>query len=153
MSSGNADSDYGSSRSSIGLVSLLILSSLGAVLMAPTASASVSGDYEISASLSPLPGDYMSAWDPVYFEVEVTNSGFFYNTQTRSIEWFVCEGIQDETSCYNDREDYGIGSIEPIAVGESISYSFSQSFTSNGDEGPYTLVYSCLLYTSPSPRD
>ena len=141
MSSGNADSDYGSSRSSIGLVSLLILSSLGAVLMAPTASASVSGDYEISASLSPLPGDYMSAWDPVYFEVEVTNSGFFYNTQTRSIEWFVCEGIQDETSCYNDREDYGIGSIEPIAVGESISYSFSQSFTSNGDEGPYTLVY------------
>ena len=146
MSRAYAVSDNGSTKSSIGLVALLILSSLGSIQLAPTASASVSGDYEITASISPLPGDYISAWDPVYFEVEVTNSGFFFNSQTRSIEWFVCEGDLDESSCYNDREDYGIGNIEPVVIGENISYLFSQYFSPNGDEGLYTIVYRFFIY-------
>mgnify|MGYP005726824281 CR=1 FL=1 len=130
-----------SSKRSIGLVSLLILTSIGGIIATPSAAASVSGDYEITASVSPLPGDYMSAWDPVYMEVEITNSGFFYNTQPRSVEWFVCEGNQLENDCYNNREGYGIGSIDPIIVGESVTYSFSNYFSPNGDEGLYTLVY------------
>ena len=69
------------------------------------------------------------------------NSGFFFNSESGSIEWFVCEGFQTETDCYNDREDYGIGSIEPLAIGASLNYSFNQPFNSFGDEGPYTLVY------------
>ena len=47
MSRAYAVSDNGSTKSSIGLVALLILSSLGSIQLAPTASASVSGDYEI----------------------------------------------------------------------------------------------------------
>ena len=141
MSSAHAVSKRHSSKKSIGLVALMILSSLGGILLAPTASASVSGDYEITTSISPRPDIYMSAWDPVYIEVEVKNSGFFYNSESRSIEWFVCEGFQTETDCYNDREDYGIGSIEPLAIGASLNYSFNQPFNSFGDEGPYTLVY------------
>lgn len=153
MSRAYAVSDNGSTKSSIGLVALLILSSLGSILLAPTASASVSGDYEITASISPLPGDYISAWDPVYFEVEVTNSGFFFNSQTRSIEWFVCEGDLDESSCYNDREDYGIGNIEPVVIGENISYLFSQYFSPNGDEGLYTIVYRFLESDTNTSND
>ena len=141
MSSAHAVSKPHSSKKSIGLVALMVLSSIGGILLAPNASASVSGDYEITNSISPRPDIYMTAWDPVSIEVQVTNTGFFYNPESRSIEWFVCEGFQTEANCYNDREDYGIGSIESLAVGASINYTFTQSFNSYGDEGPYTLVY------------
>ena len=141
MSRANAVSDNGSSRRSIGLAALLMISTLGGIMLVPTASANVSGDYEITSSISPRPGDYVSAWDPISLKVEVTNSGFFYNSQVRTIEWFICEGVQDSSSCYNDREEYGIGSIDPLAIGANTTYTFSNSFYSNGDEGTYTLVY------------
>ena len=141
MSSAYAVSNRRSSKKSIGLVGLLVLSSLGGILLAPTASASVSGDYEITASISPRPDVFMSSWDPISIEVQVTNSGFFINSQSRPIEWFVCEGYQDENSCYIDREDHGTGSIEPLDIGAHTNYSFTQNFNPNGDEGAYTLVY------------
>ena len=98
MSSAYAESSNTSASLSIGLVSLLLLSAFGGILLTPTAAASVSGDYEITASISPLPGDFMSAWDPISLEVQITNSGFFYNTESRMIEWFVCERVKDSTN-------------------------------------------------------
>lgn len=141
MSSAHAVSSAHSSRKSIGLVGLLLLSTLGGIALAPSASATVSGDYEITNTIFPMDNLSMSSWDSVNLEVQVKNSGFFYNTQARSIEWYVCEGVQDETSCYNDREDYGAGSIDPLQVGASTNYSFTSTFSPNGDEGTFTLVY------------
>tara|TARA_B110001452_G_scaffold266928_1_gene275107 strand:+ start:340 stop:3291 length:2952 start_codon:yes stop_codon:yes gene_type:complete len=141
MSSAYAESSNASARSSIGLTALLILSAFGGLLLAPTASATVSGDYEITSSISPRPGDVMTSWDPFTLEVEVTNSGFFFNTESRSIEWFICEGTKDASSCFNQKEDYGTGIIESVPVGQSVNYTFTQTFGSDGDEGPYTLVY------------
>ena len=141
MSSAHAVSSAHSSRKSIGLVGLLLLSTLGGIALAPSASATVSGDYEITNTIFPMDNLSMSSWDSVDLEVQVKNSGFFYNTQARSIEWYVCEGVQDETSCYNDREDYGAGSIDPLQVGASTNYSFTSTFSPNGDEGTFTLVY------------
>ena len=141
MSSAHAVSSAHSSKKSIGLVGLLLLSTLGGIALTPSASATVSGDYEITNTIFPMDNLSMSSWDSVDLEVQVKNSGFFYNTQARSIEWYVCEGVQDETSCYNDREDYGAGSIDPLQVGASTNYSFTSTFSPNGDEGTYTLVY------------
>ena len=141
MSSAYAVSSARSSKKSIGLVGLLLLSTLGGIALTPSASATVSGDYEITNTIFPMDNLSMSSWDSVDLEVQVKNSGFFYNTQARSIEWYVCEGVQDETSCYNDREDYGAGSIDPLQVGASTNYSFTSTFSPNGDEGTYTLVY------------
>ena len=141
MSSAHAVSSAHSSRKSIGLVGLLLLSTLGGIALTPSASATVSGDYEITNTIFPMDNLSMSSWDSVDLEVQVKNSGFFYNTQARSIEWYVCEGVQDETSCYNDREDYGAGSIDPLQVGASTNYSFTSTFSPNGDEGTFTLVY------------
>ena len=121
MSSAYAESSNTSASLSIGLVSLLLLSAFGGILLTPTAAASVSGDYEITASISPLPGDFMSAWDPISLEVQITNSGFFYNTESRMIEWFVCEGVKDSTNCYNDRDDYGTAAMPPTPI--SVSYT------------------------------
>ena len=141
MSSAHAVSSAHSSRKSIGLVGLLLLSTLGGIALTPSASATVSGDYEITNTIFPMDNLSMSSWDSVDLEVQVKNSGFFYNTQARSIEWYVCEGVQDETSCYNNREDYGAGSIDPLQVGASTNYSFTSTFSPNGDEGTFTLVY------------
>ncbi len=141
MSSAHAESTSASVRSSIGLTSLLLLSAFGGILLAPSASAAISGDYEITASLSPIPGNVMTAWDPITLEVQITNSGFFYNTDSRSIEWFICEGTKVASSCFDSREDYGTGIIESITVGQSVNYTFGQTFGSDGNEGPYTLVY------------
>ena len=153
MSSAHAVSGNGSSRKSIGLAALLMISSLAGVMFVPTAAAAVSGDYEITASISPKPGDYISAWDPISLEVEVTNSGFYFNTQTRSIEWFVCEGAKDANSCYNDREEYGIGSIEPLQIGASMSYTFPTYYSSDGDEGEFTIVYRFIDTDTNSSND
>ena len=54
MSSAHAVSSVHSSKKSIGLVGLLVLSTLGGIALSPTASASVTGDYEITDSISPL---------------------------------------------------------------------------------------------------
>ncbi len=121
--------------------------------MAPTVSATVSGDYEITNSISPRPDVYLSSWEPVYFEVQVSNPGFFFNSQTRSIEMFVCEGIQDETSCYNDREEYVSGAIDPIPIGEATNYSFATVFYPDGAEGVHTIVYRFVDSDSNSAND
>ena len=141
MSSANAVSKVHSSKKSIGLVGLLLLSSLGALSLAPSVAASVSGDYEITNSISPRPEVYLSSWEPVYFEVQVSNPGFFLPSQPRTIEMFVCEGIQDETSCYNDREEFASGAIDPIQTGGVVNYDFAPIFYPSGAEGVYTIVY------------
>ena len=109
--------------------------------MTPNASASISGDLEITKSISPKPGDYMTSWDSIFITVEITNVGFFYNTEYRQIEWFICEGIQDESDCYNSREDRGTGQIQPVQVGQTVNYTFPQTFSPGGDEGRFTFVY------------
>lgn len=141
MSSAYAVPNKASSKKSLSLVAILLLSTLGGIIFTPTASATVSGDYEITSTIYPMDNLTMSSWDPITFQVQVTNSGFFYNTQARPIEWFTCEGIQDENSCFNDREEYGLGSIDPLQVGAHTNYTFSSTFAPDGDEGTFTLVY------------
>ena len=141
MSSAHAVSSVHSSKKSIGLVGLLLLSTLGGIALSPTASASVNGDYEITDSISPMPGVHYSYWDPVDIEVKVTNTGFYYNNQPRTIEWFVCEGVQTENDCYNQREESGTGSISPLQIGTDTDYVMSGKFFPSGAEGIHTMVY------------
>lgn len=109
--------------------------------MAPTASAMVSGDYEITSSIVPLEDEYISSWDPIFFEINITNSGFFFNTETRIVEWFICEGELDVNSCISANEDSGSMNIEPIHIGASVEAQAGNSFSPDGDEGVYTLIY------------
>ena len=153
MSSAHAVSNRVSSKKSIGLVALLLFSSLSAIMLAPNAAAAVSGDYEISDTISPRDGIYLSSWDAVSFEVQVKNPGFFYNTQPRGIEMFVCEGDKDESSCFNDREEYGSGSIQPLQIGGVANYTFSKVFYPDGAEGMFTFVYRFIDGDSNTSND
>ena len=106
-----------------------------------TASASVTGDYEITDSISPLQNAHYSSWDPIEVQVKISNTGFYYNTQTRNIEWFVCEGAQTENDCFNQREDYGTDSVQPIQIGSDTVFTMSNKFSPNGAQGIHTMVY------------
>ena len=141
MSSAHAVSSVHSSKKSIGLVGLLVLSTLGGIALSPTASASVTGDYEITDSISPLQDAHYSSWDPIDVQVKISNTGFYYNTQTRNIEWFVCEGAQTENDCFNQREDYGTDSVQPIQIGSDTVFTMSNKFSPNGAQGIHTMVY------------
>ena len=141
MSSAYAVSNNHSSKKSLSLVGILVLSSLGAIMLSPSASASVNGDYEITESISPISGGHYSSWDPVTLEVKVTNTGFYFNSQPREIEWFVCEGVQSEIDCYNQREELGNGYIESLQIGEETVHTMSDKYFPNGDEGLFTMVY------------
>ena len=153
MSRAYAVAETVSVKKSLGLATLMIVSIFAGITYAPTASATVSGDLEITTSINPRPDDYKTSWDSVLLTVQITNTGFFYNTDQRLIEWFICEGIQDVTSCYNDREDRGQGSLDPIPIGQSLNYTFTQGFNPNGDEGEFTLVYRFLEMDGNSSND
>ncbi len=122
-------------------------------MLVPNAAAAVSGDYEISTTISPSDGIYLSSWDPVAFEVQVKNSGFFFNSQPRSIELFICEGDKDETSCYNDKDEYASDSIEPLQIGEIVNLTFSKLFYPDGAEGIHTFVYRFIDSDSNTTND
>ena len=130
-----------SSRKSLGLVAILLFSVFAGISFTPTVSASVNGDLEITTSISPMPNDYMTSWDAILITVQVTNTGFFYNTDSREIEFFVCEGVQEVNACFLDREERGTGLIEPIGIGQTSTYTFNTGFSPNGKEGAFTLVY------------
>ncbi|MDP6869176.1 MAG: hypothetical protein QGI21_00175 [Candidatus Poseidoniaceae archaeon] len=136
-----------------GLVIMLLLSSMTAVLLAPSAVATVSGDLEITESVSPGANHVITSWDPLEISVKVTNSGFFYNLQSRSINWYICEGHQMINNCINDNEAQGTGSIDPLPIGVSTILTFGTSFNPQGDEGNYTVVYEFEEYDSNSSND
>lgn len=141
MSRAIAVESTGLAGKSIALIFVMLISSFSGLLMAPTASAMVSGDYEITSSIIPLEGESISSWDPIFFEMNITNSGFFFNTETRIIEWFICEGELDVNSCISANEDSGSMSVEPIHIGASVEVQSGNSFSPDGDEGVYTLIY------------
>ena len=139
MSSANLELSRSASRKSLGLVSLLLLSSLSAVLIVPTASA-VSGDYEITESLSPMPGQYLEPYEQLYIEVKITNTGFFNTQDDRGIEWWICEDTS--SNCKADSEQYGSEQIQPIPVGQSIDFQFTNPFSPNSNfDGAYKIIY------------
>ena len=144
MSSANAVSSVHSSKKSIGLVGLLLLSTLGGIALTPTVSASVTGDYEITDSISPLPDAHYSSWDPIDIKIKVTNTGFYFNTQSRNLEWFVCQGVQTENDCFNQKDDYGTGSVESIQVGSDTIYTMNKKYSPEGGQGIQTMVYRFL---------
>ena len=139
MSSANLELSRSASRKSLGLVGLLLLSSLSAVLIVPTASA-VSGDYEITESLSPMPGQYLEPYEQLFIEVKITNTGFFNTQDDRGIEWWICEDTS--SNCKADSEQYGSEQIQPIPVGQSIDFQFTNPFSPNSNfDGAYKIIY------------
>ncbi len=123
----------------IGVCALFLLSTFAGIIVAPSAAAAVSGDLEITISNSPLENATYTAWDGLLLEVEVTNTGFFFNQDTRTIQWYICEGDLGENQCLNEKDGSGNGELQPIPVGSSTILTFNNMFSPNGANGIHTL--------------
>jgi len=107
--------------------------------MSPTASA-VSGDYEITVSLSPRPGEYIEPFEELEISVRITNTGFFVNSEDRYIEWWICKN--ETGNCKGDAEQYGSSMIETIPIGQSVDFDFPTSFSPKSNyNGAFKIIY------------
>ncbi|HIL64776.1 MAG: hypothetical protein CXT71_02500 [Methanobacteriota archaeon] len=124
----------------LGVCALLLLSTFAGIILAPSAAAAISGDLEISKSKSPLENVTYTSWNGLSIEVEVSNTGFFFNQNTRTIQWYICAGDLDENQCYNDKDGSGSGELQPIPIGTSVNLTFTNMFSPDGGSGIHTLV-------------
>jgi len=126
----------------IGLVTLLVLSTMASLTMAPSASAAVSGNLGIEASPSPLPNAYYKNMDAVSFSTELTNHGLTATGAGRTLTWFACEGIVTASACKSVHEASGTFTVPSIASGASETVSSTSSWTPGSNaNGVFTVLY------------
>jgi hypothetical protein len=126
----------------IGLVTLLVLSTMASLAMVPSASAAVSGNLGIEASSSPLPDAYYKNMDAVSFSTELTNHGLTATGAGRTLTWFACEGIVTVSACKSVHEASGTFTVPSIASGASETVSSTSSWTpGNNANGVFTVLY------------
>ena len=129
------------SMKSVSVSVVLIMLLLGTTLttLTPSVEASTNGDASITDS-SPSNNSYVSRYDPVYFEAKVTNN---YNqfSDERTINWYICEGIQTSNSCYNTKTSSGTIDITSLAPLTNQTFTTDDYFSPNGYIGIYTVVY------------
>ncbi|DAC69358.1 MAG TPA: hypothetical protein D7I16_04480, partial [Candidatus Poseidoniales archaeon] len=72
-------------KTSLGLVTLMLLSLMSALLTAPTATAIEQVDLSILAGQSPVENRYYSSFDSITFSAEVENQALSPQTSTRTM--------------------------------------------------------------------
>ena len=99
-----APSDSRRKSGSISLVFLLLFAAFTGVMALPAASASESGDLSIQATNFPLEDSWGSSWDPIQFNVSISNEGL-QSLSNRGMWWYVCQG-EVEASIGKSNFDY-----------------------------------------------
>ena len=128
-------------KTSLGLVSLLMLSLFSALLMAPSATAIEQVDLAIVAGQSPVEDRFYPAFDPVTFSAEVENQALSPQTTTRSLDWFICAGIKTATQCASNDVASGQINVNGLLDGTSGNFSDSSQWFPNGATGAFTVVF------------
>ena len=128
-------------KTSLGLVSLLMLSLFSALLMAPSATAIEQVDLAIVVGQSPVKDRFYPAFDPVTFSAEVENQALSPQTTTRSLDWFICAGIKTATQCASNDVASGQINVNGLLDGTSGNFSDSSQWFPNGATGAFTVVF------------
>ena len=135
-----APSDSRRKSGSISLVFLLLFASFTGLLTIPAVSASESGDLSIQATNFPLEDSWGSSWDPIQFNVSISNEGL-QSISNRGMWWYVCEGEVEASICKSNFDDRGSFSLPIMYPGASENYTASGAWNPSGDEGTFTIVY------------
>lgn len=126
----------------LGLVALLVLSTLVSLAAAPTASAAVGGNLGIMSSTSPLADTYYQNMDEVTFSADVTNHRATASGAARTLTWFACEGVVTVPECKSVHESTGTFTMPNIAPGATETVTSATAWTPGGNaNGPYTVLY------------
>tara|TARA_Y100000589_G_scaffold330854_1_gene381898 strand:- start:3269 stop:6226 length:2958 start_codon:yes stop_codon:yes gene_type:complete len=128
-------------KTSLGLVSLMLLSLMSALLTAPTATAIEQVDLSILAGQSPVENRYYSSFDSITFSAEVENQALSPQTSTRTMDWFVCSGMKTPTQCISNDIGSGQININGLLNGDSGYFSDTTQWYPNGVSGTFTVVF------------
>lgn len=134
---------YRSKSSSLFLVLLLLISSLGGLATLPGVSASVTGDLAITDSISPEEDNWASSFDTFSFTAQVKNQGLTSAGMNRVMRWYVCVGDIDDSICKSTFDDRGQFVLANIAQGQYLNITSANTWTpASGSEGIVTVVFS-----------
>jgi len=126
----------------VGLVTLLVLSTMASLAVAPTASAAVSGNLGIMDSASPLGDAYYQNTDLLTFSADVTNHRATASGASRTLTWYACEGDVDIPSCKSVHAATGTFTMPSIAAGATETITSANTWSPGGSaNGLFTVLY------------
>ena len=131
----------GKKKTSLGLVSLMLLSLVSALLTVPTAAAIEQVDLAILAGQSPVEDRNYAAFDPITFSAEVENQALGPQSSTRTMDWFICSGMKTVTQCVSNDIATGQININGLLNGDSGNFSDATQWYPNGVTGTFTVVF------------
>ena len=128
-------------KTSIGLVSLMMLSLFSALLAVPNAAAVDQVDLAILSGQSPVEDRYYPAFDPITFTAEIENQALSPQTTTRAMEWYICQGFKTATQCISTDVANGQININGLLNGDVGNFSDSALWYPSGMTGTFTVVF------------
>ena len=128
-------------KTSLGLISLMLLSLFSALLAAPSATAIEQIDLAILSGQSPVEDQYYPAFDPITFTAEVENEALSPQTSTRSMNWYVCQGMKTATQCSSNDVANGQINVNGLLSGDVGNFSDSSVWYPSGLTGVFTVVF------------
>jgi len=141
MMTGAERPTVGKKKTSLGLVSLMLLSLVSALATVPNAAAIEQVDLAILAGQSPVEDRYYSAFDAITFSAEVENQALSPQTSSRTMDWFVCSGMKTATQCVSNDIANGQIYINGLLNGDSDNFSAATRWYPNGVVGTFTVVF------------
>ena len=128
-------------NTSIGLVLLMVVSLFSALLAAPSAAAIEQVDLAIVSGQSPVADRNYPAFDAIQFSAEVENQALSPQTSTRTMNWFVCEGMKSATQCTSNDVASGQINVNGLLSGGTGNFSDSSLWYPSGMTGTFTVVF------------
>lgn len=128
-------------KTSISLVSLMMLSLFSALLSAPAASAIEQVDLAVVSGASPVEDRFYAAFDPITFSAEVENQALSPQSSTRTLEWYVCQGMKTATQCISSDVASGQISVSGLLAGDVGTFSDATPWFPSGSTGTFTVVF------------
>ena len=130
------------SKAGIGLVFLLLFSTLGTLAVAPSASANSNQSLGILDASSPDETKWYSSFGNIEFTVEIYNYAGAAAGLNRGVSWYVCEGDVTSSACKSNFDEKGIINIGNINPSTSNTYTSLEQWTpGQNSEGVFTVLY------------
>ena len=128
-------------KTSLGLVSLMLVSLFSAILTVPTVVAIEQVDLAILRGQSPVEDRFYSSSEAITFSAEVENQALGPQTSARAMEWYICEGFKTATQCVSNDVGSGQININGLLNGDKGNFSDSTQWYPNGASGTFTVVF------------
>ena len=141
MMTGADSMAVGKKKTSIGLVFLMLFSAFSMLAYVPSAAAVEQIDLAIVSGQSPVEDRFYSAFDPITFTAEVENQALSPLTNTRTLKWYVCDGLRTATQCISNDVATGGMNINGLLSGESNNFSDANRWFPSGASGTFTVVF------------